>query len=535
MRPADVAGRHRADRPPPGRQRDVPFPYAGVIQVRFEGCGLRHPVQFRATPNGFAMRDGTYACRSRMAMTAFFPPRTLSTLRSMPATRPNVILFLTDDQGYGDLSCMGCTDFRTPHLDSMARGGARFTDWYSNSPVCSPSRAALLTGRYPGNAGVRSILAGHRTATGLPPHVPTLATALREEGYATYMSGKWHLGLSDASRPHNHGFDHWFGHMAGCIDYYSHIFYWGANHPGPGLNPTHDLWQDGEEIWDDGRYFTELITEHAVDYVRDAARQDRPFFLYVPYNAPHYPMHAPDKYVDRFTHLPWDRRIMAAMISAVDDSVGEILAEVERLGLAPNTLSIFTADNGPSRETRNWLDGTLDPYYGGSAGALKGHKFSLYEGGIREPGILHWPAAVAAGQVLSEPVASMDVFATALAAAGGDVSRYEVDGTDLLPYVCDGQAPAPRDLFWEMGPQTAIRRGSMKLVLQGKLVEDASPEDDIHLADLAVDMGERVNLKDRDRRLTQTLKEAAEAWHAGIEERWDHEFCPDHQGTVTHG
>jgi arylsulfatase A-like enzyme len=451
------------------------------------------------------------------------------------SARPNVIVFLTDDQGYGDLSCMGCTDFRTPHLDRMAADGVRFTDWYSNSPVCSPSRAALLTGRYPGNAGVRSILAGHRTATGLPSHVPTLATALREQGYATYMSGKWHLGVVEESRPHSHGFDRWFGHMAGCIDYYSHIFYWGANRGGPGQNPSHDLWLDGEEIWDDGRYFTELITEHAINWVRDAVRQDRPFFLYVPYNAPHYPMHAPQKYVDRFPDLPWDRQIMAAMISAVDDSVGAILAEVERLGLAANTMSVFTADNGPSRETRNWLDGTLDPYYGGSAGRLKGHKFSLYEGGIREPGLLHWPAAVPGGQVLSDPVASMDVFPTALSAAGGDPSAYELDGTNLLPYVCDGTPPAPRDLFWEQGPQTAMRRGDMKLVLQGKLVEEAPPEDDIHLADLAADLGERTNLRDRDPRLTQELKETAEAWRAGIEERWEREFSPERQGTVTHG
>ena len=450
----------------------------------------------------------------------------------MSTTRPNVIVFLTDDQGYGDLSCMGCTDFRTPHLDRMAAGGARFTDWYSNSPVCSPSRAALLTGRYPGNAGVRSILAGHRKATGLPPHVTTLATALREQGYATYMSGKWHLGLAEASRPHNHGFDHWFGHMAGCIDYYSHIFYWGANSPGPGINPSHDLWQDGEEIWDDGRYFTELITEHAVKYVRETAANDQPFFLYVPYNAPHYPMHAPTKYVDRFGHLPWDRRIMAAMISAVDDSVGEILAEVERLGLGQDTMSVFTADNGPSRETRNWLDGTLDPYYGGSSGALKGHKYSLYDGGIREPGILNWPARVAAGQVLSEAVASMDVFPTALSAAGGNPDAFELDGTSLLPYVCDGQTPASRDLFWEMGEQTALRRGSMKLVLNGKLVEDAPPEDDVHLADLSVDMGERENLKDREPRLTQEMQEAAENWRAGIEDRWQQEYRPAQQGTA---
>jgi arylsulfatase A-like enzyme len=223
------------------------------------------------------------------------------------------------------------------------------------------------------------------------------------------------------------------------------------------------------------------------------------------------------------------------MISAVDDSVGAILAEVERQGKADDTLSFFTSDNGPSRETRNWLDGTLDPYYGGSAGALKGHKFSLYEGGIRVPGILHWPAAIPGGQVLCEPCASMDLFPTVLAVAGGDGADYELDGVDLLPYVCRGQAPATRDICWEMGPQTAIRRGSWKLVLEGRLVEEAPTEDAIHLADLSVDTGERSNRKDDDPQFTQTLKEAAQAWRAGIEERWERDFDPDRQGTVTHG
>ena len=134
-------------------------------------------------------------------------------------SQPNILIFLTDDQGYGDLSCMGQTDFRTPHLDRLAAQGVRFTNWYSNAPVCSPSRAALLTGRYPGNAGVRAILAGHRTAAGLPQEVPTLATALKQGGYATALVGKWHLGLAPGSRPNDHGFDEWFGFMAGCVDY----------------------------------------------------------------------------------------------------------------------------------------------------------------------------------------------------------------------------------------------------------------------------------------------------------------------------
>ncbi|MFW5799089.1 MAG: sulfatase-like hydrolase/transferase, partial [Planctomycetota bacterium] len=166
--------------------------------------------------------------------------------------RPNVLVFLTDDQGYADLSCMGTTDFRTPHLDQLANHGIRFESWYSNSAVCSPARASLLTGRYPGNAGVRSILAGHRTATGLPTHVPTLATALKNVDYRTAMFGKWHLGLAEGSRPVDHGFDTWFGFLAGCVDYYSHIFYWGMNRGGPGNDPTHDLWEDDREVYANG-------------------------------------------------------------------------------------------------------------------------------------------------------------------------------------------------------------------------------------------------------------------------------------------
>ena len=213
--------------------------------------------------------------------------------------KPNIIILSTDDLGYGDLGCLGSEYIKTPNIDSLGSQGIIFNNWYSNSPVCSPSRASLLTGKYPGNTGVRSILRGHSTSPGLPTTNLTIASILKNMGYDTYMAGKWHLGVSEENRPHNHGFDHWFGHLAGCIDYYSHIWYYasGRNENNQRLNPVHDLWDNNVEVWKNGEYFTELITKKSMEYLHSSIQKSNPFFLYIPYNAPHYPMHAPQKYV----------------------------------------------------------------------------------------------------------------------------------------------------------------------------------------------------------------------------------------------
>lgn len=437
--------------------------------------------------------------------------------------RPNVIIIMTDDQGYGDLSCMGNTDFQTPHIDDLAASGARFTSWYANSPVCSPSRASLLTGRYPGHAGVRSILAGHRRATGLTPEAPTIASAVRELGYQTALVGKWHLGLQETSRPNQNGFDYFYGFMAGCVDYYSHIFYWSM--ADGRTNPTHDLWENDREIYDNGRYFTELVSEKAVEKIREMSRRDGPFLLYTAYNAPHYPMHAPRKYLDRFPGLPEDRRIMTAMLSAVDDGVGAITDELRRLGILEDTLIFFQSDNGPSRESRNWMDGRADPYYGGMPGGLKGHKFSLFEGGIRVPGIFSWPGHIPAGQVIDAPCAAMDLFPTVLRLAGGDPGAYALDGRDLLPVLTEGADSPHEELFWEMEGQTAVRRGRYKLVLNGQLVETEPPQEAVFLSDLSEDPGETVNLAGRMPELTQELTERALRWREEIEAHWEENFA----------
>lgn len=449
-------------------------------------------------------------------------------------------MILSDDQAACDLGCLGATDLRTPHFDRLAVSGAILRSWYSNSPVCSPSRASLLTGRYPGNAGVRAILRGHRMASGLPASVPTIASALRPLGYRTALFGKWHLGVLEGSRPHDRGFDDWFGFLAGCVDYYSHVFYFDMDR---GFDPVHDLWEDGREIWRNGEYFTHLVTERAVAFIRRMGREGTPFFLYLPYSAPHWPMHAPKEYVDRLPDLPEDRRIMAAMIAAMDDGVGAVLDELERAGLREDTAVFFQSDNGPSRETRNRLNGRTEPYYGGGMCSLKGHKFSVFDGGIRSPALFSWPARVRPGSEVRRLGLAMDVFPTLLAAAGGDPSAYELDGSNVLPMIADG-APSPHgDVFWEMGRQTAVRRGTWKLVLDGALVESdrtqrpiGPAQDPVFLADIEADPGETANLAAERPDLVRELRVAAERWREGIESRWKREWKPmiDEVGGTAH-
>lgn len=427
---------------------------------------------------------------------------------SAETRRSNFIIIYCDDLGYGDLSCFGSKEIRTPHLDALAKDGVRFTNWYSNCPVCSPSRASLLTGLYPRRAGVTGILGGKRDTHGLPADRATIAAALKPLGYRTAHYGKWHLGLTPDARPNAHGFDEFYGFLAGCVDYYSHIFYWGQ---GNGVNPVHDLWQDDKEVYDNGRYLTEVITEKSVDFIK--RKHEEPFFLYTAYNAPHYPMHAPRKYLDRYPNLPPDKRIMAAMISAVDDGVGEIVQALKQSGQYENTVIFFSSDNGPSTESRNWLDGTEDLYYGGSAGIFRGHKGSLFEGGIRMPAIMASPGRIPSGQVCDKPGMMMDIFPTLMEMAGGQAKA--VDGVSILPML--NGAPSPHnDLLWEHGKQRAIRRGKWKLVLNGVLDFSRSQPDEVHLSDLEADPGEKVNLADKEPALTKELTDTVTSWAASL-------------------
>jgi len=416
---------------------------------------------------------------------------------------PNFVVILTDDQGYGDLSALGNAFVDTPNLDALARTGTRLTNWYANAPVCSPTRAALLTGRYPHRTGVTQILPGHRKATGLTPGLPTIASCLQRLGYRSYLAGKWHLGAAPECRPDRFGFDHWFGHLAGAIDYYSHIQYWGMNNPGPGRNPSHDLWADGMEEWHNGRYLTDLITDKAEDFIREAVGEQAPFFLEIAYNAPHYPLHAPRADVERFRNLHPDRRAYAATLFAMDRGVGRIVSVLDELHLTDNTCLIFSSDNGPSVESRNWLDGRQDPFYGSSSGGFRGGKGSLFEGGIRVPGIIRWPGHVAAGAESSTPAATMDVLPTVLAAVG-EKSPSGIDGTDLLEVLGHGQ-DHERVLLWQYYDQTAVRRGRYKLV-RNVAEPEGGPVVASALYDLETDPAERLDLASRLPTIVQELE-----------------------------
>ena len=419
--------------------------------------------------------------------------------------KPNIVLIYADDLGYGDLGCFGAGDLDTPHLDALCASGVKLAQWYSNSPVCSPSRASLLTGRYPARAGVENILAGSRDTEGLPPQT-TLASELRDRGYRTGIFGKWHLGVAPSFGPLERGFDTHFGFRAGCVDYYSHIYYWGDTHP------THDLWEDEHEVWSNGEYLTSLIAERAARFITDHA--DEPFFCYVPFNAPHYPMHAPEAYVAMFDHLPPDRRIMAAMIKAFDDGVGHIVATLEKHGLLDDTIVFVSSDNGPSTEERNWLNGEEVSYQGGATGGLRGNKGSVFEGGIRVPAIISWQGRIPAGGNSEDVGIMMDLVPTLLHAVDGTRSDADYDGRSWLTAWTDVDAPEPDDRMvgWAYATQLAARRGNWKIVLGAREAMGPDVALDRGLFDLRSDPGEQHNLAEVETDRFRAMEAEVLAW-----------------------
>lgn len=425
----------------------------------------------------------------------------------MGSSRPNVMVIILDDLGCEDLGYLGGTDIQTPHIDALAKNAAVFTNWYSNAPVCAPARASVLSGRYPARAGVPN------NGGALTPGLPTLGSLFKQAGYRTAAIGKWHLGETPDTVPNAHGFDYFYGFHAGCIDFYSHRFYWGE----PRRPNFHDLWRNRTEIFEDGRYFTERITEETVGFLNASAGQ--PFCMYVAFNAPHYPMHAPEKYVARFAHLPLEKRIYAAMVSAVDDGIGAIAETLRRNGQWENTLLFFVGDNGATTEKRAGLN--QDYAVAGSNGKFRGFKFSLFDGGMHVPGFVHWPAKVKP-RTLSHLAQSMDILPTALAASGIPAPDG-MDGHSLLPTLT-ADAPSPhRELLWTNQGQLAIRRGPWKLVIGGKEF-DRRPEgnqaltgeDALFLSNLDEDPGETRNLRRMHPNLVDELATIVQRWNDSL-------------------
>lgn len=408
--------------------------------------------------------------------------------------RPNVVVILADDLGYADLGCQGCKDVPTPHIDSLAANGVRFTSGYVSCPVCSPTRAGLMTGRYQERFGHEFNPGPPQTAPetfGLPLSEKTLADYLKAEGYATGLVGKWHLGYRPEYAPQKRGFDEFFGFLGGAHSYVDSL--------GDSANPI----LRGTEPVAEKAYLTDAFTREAVQFIE--RHKDQPFFLYLPFNAVHAPLQAPQKYLERFESIQDPkRRTFAGMLSAMDDGVGSVLEALRKTGVEEQTLVIFFSDNGGptlSTSSRN------DP--------LSGYKTQVLEGGIRIPFIVQWKGRIPGGKVDDRPVISLDILPTAMAAAGGKIGGdAKLDGVNLLPYLSGEKAQAPHDrLFWRFGEQSAVRAGDWKLVKQ----PSASPR----LFNLASDVGEHQDLASTNPKKLEELQAAYGEWNAkNVEPLW---------------
>ncbi len=398
---------------------------------------------------------------------------------------PNIVVIVSDDMGYADIGIHGSKDIPTPNIDELARGGIRFTDAYVSGPYCSPTRAGLLTGRYQQRFGHEFNPDRRPTDPhefGLPVGELTIADHFKPAGYRTALFGKWHLGKGEEFHPMARGFDEFFGFLDGDHSYVD---------PEPfGSDPVLDRKKPVAET----DYLTEAFTNRAVDFIK--RQRTNPIFLYLAYNAVHTPMQAPSKYLDRFPHITdRTRRTYAAMLSAMDDGIGRVLAALRESGLEENTLVIFFNDNGGPTMAGTTINGS-------SNAPLRGSKRQTWEGGIRVPFIIRWKGRLAEGKTDSRPIIQLDVLPTALAAAGiKKRSNVVLDGVNLLPFLTDKRTGVPHgSLYWRLGEHMAIRKGDWKLVktLEGRLYA-ADPRTDRDLSgaqlyNLANDVKESKNL-----------------------------------------
>ena len=423
------------------------------------------------------------------------------------ARKPNVILILTDDQGTIDVNCYGSKDLYTSNLDRLAKEGTRFTQFYVGAPVCSPSRAALMTGRYPQGAGVPGNVSSQPGHTGMPSEQITIAEMMKSADYATGHVGKWHLGYTPETMPNGQGYDSSFGHMGGCIDNYSHFFYWS----GPN---RHDLWRNGREVWNDGEFFGDLMVDECKKFINE--NKEQPFFLYWAINMPHYPLQGKEKWRKKYQHLDAPRRMYAAFISTMDEMVGKVIDHLDESGLREDTLIIYLSDHGHSVEQRTFSGG-------GSSGDFRGHKFTLWEGGIRVPCIVSWPGRIPQNTVRNQTAVSIDWMPTIAQYCGIKPPEHKIDGKSIVSIIESSDAPSPHKVIhWQTsrGKHWAVREGDWKLVHNGPATDYKGrklPKAENFLSNIAQDATETKNIAGSNPDMVNRLTNLHENWLSQIQ------------------
>jgi len=407
------------------------------------------------------------------------------------ARAPNVLFILTDDQGSVDMNVYGAKDLHTPNMDNLARQGVRFTQFYCGAPVCSASRATCLTGRNPHRAGVPNNVSSRPDREGaMPLEQITMAEMFQASGYYTAQIGKWHLGYDRAHRPDRQGFDYWFGHLGGCIDNYSHFFYWS----GPN---RHDLWRNNVEIHQPGKFFGDLMLSEATTAIEHAASKKQPFFMYYAINMPHYPYQGDAHWLKQYSKLPYPRNLYAAFVSTIDERLGKLMQVLKDNHVDNNTIIVLQSDHGHSAEERAHFGG-------GSAGPHRGHKFQLLEGGIRVPAIIRWPGVIPAGQVRTQIATAADWYPTLAAMCKLPAPAHRIDGVDISDVILSPEAKSPHGyLFWDYSGQRAALHGDWKMYADRKQV---------YLYNLKDDPGESQDLAAQHPAILHDLKTRHAAW-----------------------
>jgi arylsulfatase A-like enzyme len=431
-------------------------------------------------------------------------------LPAQRARRPNIVFLYADDLGYRDIGCFGDPDVRTPNLDRLAADGIRLTDFHVAAPVCGPSRSGLLTGRYPLRNGlftnIRNDITdyGHKynrmdyatspeMTQGLDLREVTIAQRLKDAGYRTGIVGKWDSGRDYPFLPLQRGFDFFYGFANTGIDYFTHERY-----------GVPSLFRGNEQIEEEG-YATDLFRREAIGFIEKS--KDRPFFLYLPFNAPHAPSNlektgpqAPEKYVRMYGQPPGSAHVRyMANVTCMDDAIGAVLGKLKELNLENDTLVMFASDNGGTKV--------------GSNGPLRGWKGDVYEGGHRVPFIARWPGRIPKGKVSNEFAGTLDVFATWLKLGGGvSPASIKLDGYDILPVLTSGAASPRKEQYWEMFGSRAGRFGNWKWVTQGKRGNPPSPSAPGELFNLADDLGEKHDLGKENPKMLREMKERCDNW-----------------------